>query len=325
MTDNKNDKVVKSTKNKPTTSISKHNPNTSLNPLFDIDAIERFAESVKTSKLAKSFQKKDKDGNPLPVETADIVAAISLGMDMGLAPAAALSMGKKLNANSYFSVLRGRELGLGAISSMSKIYVIPTNNGDVITLDVGLITKCILDSGTEMHYIRDYEPTPLFADVKSGDILGHKYLFYNDDGTFKDDSFFILRKNTPAEDTQKANDEGKIIITKVGITYVTSLRLVRKSNNIDKVFHYSIQDAIDAELHEGFHSKHKDAKGNRIWISGRDNWNKNPQTMLRNRPTSIGGRIVAADLIQGGYSMDETMEILNVDTPEEVINLAEEV
>ncbi len=299
--------------------IIKHSiANSSIVLLPDISKIEEFANAVKNSSLADAFKKKNKDGQ-MVVDIADIVAAVSLGNDMGITPAASLLLGRKLNANSYFSVLRGRELGLNPITSMSKIYVISTTNGDILALDVGLIAKAILDSGTKMEYIRDFEPTFTYKDIITNKYLGHKWLLSNEDGTLNEQYFLYINNVTPQEDVKKANADGKMIIAQTGITNVTSLRLIRNSNNINKIFHYSLQDATDAGLYMGYSSSLLDVKTKKaIYIKGRDNWNKHPVTMLRNRVTSIGGRIIVADLIQGGYSMDEAMELANVDTKDDL-------
>ena len=41
--------------------------------------------------------------------------------------------------------------------------------------------------------------------------------------------------------------------------------------------------------------------------------------MLRNRVISITGRIVVADRLQGSYSHEESMEIINVQTENQLI------
>ncbi len=303
-------------KTKISTSLSKSNQ-----LLPDLQQIEQFANSVKNSAMAKAFEHKGKDGK-MVVDVGDIIAAVTLGWDMGISPPAALMLGRKLNANSYFSVLRGKELGLDAITSMSKIYIIPTQNGDIIALDVSIITKAIIDSGTEIHYIRTSAPTPTYTEIKSGRYLGHKYMFTDKDDKIKDD-YFIYVKGVNDNDVKEANGQGKIILIQSGITHVTSVRLIRKSHNIDETFHYSLQEATDAGLYRGFHSSLIDSKTkNPLYITGRDNWNNHPFTMLRNRITSIGGRIVVADKLQGSYSKEEVMEIVNVQTEDELQTLA---
>jgi len=312
--ENNNTKVIK--KNEVVSSPATTIPQKDVLP--NLQQIELFAEKIKHSTMAKPFEHKDKDGNVI-VDTGDIIAAITLGWDMGISPAASIMLGRKLNANSYFSVLRGKELGLNAITSMSKIYVISTKNSDILALDVGIITKAILDSGTEMHYIRDYAPAITYKDLLTGKYLGHKWLFTDDNDNLRDDYFIYIKGVTTDDEVKKANDDGKIILIKHGITFVSSLRLIRKSNNIDKTFHYSLQDATDAGLYNGYHSSLIDSNTKKpLYIKGRDNWNNHPATMLRNRVTSIGGRIVVADMLQGAYSKEEAMEIVDVNSEEEL-------
>jgi hypothetical protein len=282
---------------------------TNTNSLVNLDAITVLASQVKTSPFAKDFR--DEDGN---VDEGAIIANMVLGHEMGLAPMASLMLGKKLNANSYFSVLRGKELGLDPVTSISKVYNIPTSNGSVIALAVDIIIAKILESGTSFSYIRDNKPTPMYKTL-NGQYIGHRYIVFNDDGNL-DDSFFLYIKGvTSTEDLTNAKNTGKTIIYESGITHVSSVRFIRKSNNIDIVVHYSIQEAIDAGLYNGFHSSLKAQNGkDPLWIKGKANWNAHPATHLRHRPLSIGGRIVVADKLLGSYSVEEVIEIIDSET-----------
>ena len=137
-------------------------------------------------------------------------------------------------------------------------------------------------------------------------------------------NFFLYVKDiTSVDETKKANQDGKIIIKQSGITNVSSVRLVRKSNDSDITINYSLQEAIDAELYMGYHSKLKDSKGNPIYVKGKGNWNNHPATHLRHRPLSIGGRIIAADALMGAYSIEEAIEIMNIDSVQTEKDLVE--
>jgi len=277
------------------------------NVLVNLDAITKLANSVKTSPFAKDFRNENGD-----VDEGAIISNMALGIEMGLSPVASLMLGKRLNANAYFSVLRGRELGLDPISSISKVYNISTSNGNVIALAVDIIIAKILESGTEIHYIRDFKPTPMYKSL-TGQYLGHKYLLFDDEGKLDEDFFLYVKDVTTKEELLEAQKQGKTIIYQSGITNVSTVRLVRKSNNIDKTFTYSLQEAIDAGLYNGFHSSLLDTKGKPLYMKGKSNWNNHPQTHLRHRPLSIGGRIVVADYLMGNYSIDEAIEIINDD------------
>lgn len=284
--------------------------NTAIQPA-DFNYIKKLAGNIVNSPLADPFKTKDKDGNIVVSEGA-IIANMVLGAELGLSPVASLTLGKKLNANSYLSVLRGRELGLDSVSSMSKIYHIPNKNGSVIALAVDIIIAKILESGTSFNYIRDNEPTPMYKDL-TGKYIGHKWLLFNDDNKIKDGFYLYQEGVSSKEELNDAKKRGDTIVYQFGITNVTSVRFIRKSNNIDMVVHYSLQEAIDAKLYRGFHSVLLDDKGKPLYVKGKDNWNNHPATHLRHRPLSIGGRIVAADLLMGNYSVEEAIEIINKD------------
>ena len=277
----------------------------------EFEYIKQLATSIVNSPLADPFKTKDKDGN-ITVSEGAIIANMVLGHELGLSPVASLTLGKQLNANSYLSVLRGRELGIDSVSSMSKIYHIPTKNGNVIALAVDIIVAKILGSGTSFNYIRDNEPTPMYKSL-TGEYIGHKWLIVDDETNKLKDGFYLYQKGvTTKEDLNKAQLRGDTIIYQTGLTNVTSVRFIRKSNNIDMVVHYSLQEAIDAKLYRGFHSTLTE-NGKPVYVQGKDNWNNHPATHLRHRPLSIGGRIVVADLLMGNYSIDEVIEIIDSD------------
>lgn len=259
--------------------------------------------------LSEHIAKSKKYGE---LEASDALAAMILGNEMGLTPMASCLLGKKLNANSYFAVLRGRELGLDPVTSISKVYVIPTSNGDVLSLAVDIIIAKILESGTIFNYIRDNEPTPTYKSME-GKYIGHRWLISDEAGNIKPQFYLFIKDVSTKADLDGAKRAGKIIIFQSGITNVTSVNFVRKSHSIEMVVHYSIQEAIDAGLFNGFHSVNIDAAGKPLWIKGKSNWNNHPATHLRHRPMAIGGRIVVADILAGSYLPQEVIEILDKD------------
>lgn len=287
--------------------------------------IELLADRIADSEAAKPFRKVDEDGKYImnedgtfKVSKGDIISNMTIGYELGLSHMGSLMLGTTLNANSFFSVLRGRALGLDPITSISKIYNISTKNGNVLSLAVDIISATILKSGTKMTYVRDAQTLPTYYTIE-GKYIGHKYQIFENNVLGSDyylvKSLESLNDDTTLQSTKAAMAEGKIIIYVKGTTKVTSLRLVRKLNNgetIDNTFHYSLQQATDAGLYQGYHTVLIE-KGKPKVMEGRGNWNNHPETMLRNRVTSIGGRIVVADLLQGSYSHEEAAEIVEVE------------
>ncbi len=291
-----------------------------------MDTFDKFAEYIINSEYRKPFEKtiKDEDGKPVViVDKADIISCLMLGNELGITPMASIALGKRLNAKSYFSVVKGRSLGLDPITSINKIYNISTSNGDIQSLAVDIITKTILDSGCSLDIIRDYEMVPTYIVLSTTPntpktYVGHKYNVFGTDGVINP-QYFIVTRNSKPEEVGNAMDTGCILLQQYGYTYVTSVKCVRPKKQIDVTIHYSLQEATDAGLYKGFHSTDVDQNGKSIYVTGRSNWNSHPATMLRNRSISIIGRIVVADKLQGGYSHEESMEILNVQTEEQLI------
>lgn len=297
-----------------------------LDPFLDFDKIRDVAIAISKSELAKPFMKPGQT----EADPADIIGAISIGLEIGIPPMAAVSLGKTLNAKSYLSVLKGKSMGIDPITSITKIHNISTKNGDILYTSVDIISKMFLDTGTRVKFLRDYEATPKYFTMNDDatiSYVGHKWKIYNEDGTVKP-GFFIFEKDIhKATDVNEAKKQGLLVVFRgSGITYVTSIHFVRPDKNIDEVFHYSTQEATDAGLFRGYHSYMVTQKGDKfvpMFIEGKLNWNDNTPQMLRNRCISIPGRIFVADKLQGIYTEDEARDMgdVNIDPIQE----AEEV
>lgn len=291
----------------------------------DLDRITKFVDAIFNSKtFNKGFLVKNEDTGKMEVDRDSIIACVILGDEMGIKPAAAIMLGNKLNRDSYFSVIKGRSLGIDPITSISKIYNITTQAGTIQSLAVDLITKAMLDAGCKLDYVRDFAFTPIYRTLADKLYVGHYYNICESEGDINP-KYFVYSKDVPVNELQEAIKEGKIVITNCGYTHVTSLRVSRKNRDFDNIFHYSLQDAIEAGLYKGYSQTSFDAKGNPIYVTGRSNWNSHPAVMTRNRVNSIAGRIAVADILQGTYSHEEAMEIINVSKEEDLISPHEEV
>lgn len=279
-----------------------------LDPIRDFKQIQEFALAIVDSDTANVFKKPGAE----KADVADVIGAISIGLEIGIPPMSAISLGKTLNAKSYLSVLKGKSMGIDPITSIAKIHNIETGNGSVLYTSVDLISKAILDSGTTMKIIRDYEPTPMYYDLASNAYLGHHWKIFDRNNIIKP-LYFLWKEGVDKNDVKKAIDEGKIIIRQSKqFTYVTTIHFVRKAKGIDEEFSYSTQEAIDAELLNGFHSWKLTQNGDKqtpFWVKGKLNWNNNTPQMLRNRCISIPGRIIVADILQGIYTEDEVVDM----------------
>lgn len=281
--------------------------NNDVNFIKQLEEAEKIADYIAGSAtFAKPFEEKviDPVSNELveiKVNKNDIIAAILLGNSIGLKPMEAIILGKKLNANSYFSVLKGKSLGLDAVSSLSQISVIGTGNGDVYHTGVQTITKCMLDAGCTFEYTEDYVPVYKYIDTKSN--VGYD--------EYDAETMFEVTSSTKAAELQVAMTAGKKTVRRTLVDRRTTIVVNRPEKNIkDLTISYTLQQATDAGLYKGYHSEDKDEQGKPLYVKGKANWNNHPATMLRNRPTSIAGRIAVADKLNSIYLYDEIEEIV---------------
>lgn len=277
--------------------------------LPDLSLVNSYIDSVIDSKLVTGFERPDpNDPKKKIVDRSDIFTAIVLGMEMNISPAGSLLLGSKLNKNSYFSAIRGKEIGMGATSAINNIHTIDTANGKIQSLGVNAINMCLNKGGVELDILADYQPSAIYVDAYTKRYVGHALQLFGAKPTV----FVFQDKIHTKEEVQKAKDKGLLIVERVNsFTYATSIKFTRPSTNTTITITYCLQEAIDAELFRGFHSTLVDKDGKPLYIKGKSNWNNHPAVMLRNRPLSIGGRIIVADLMQGGYSQDEVVDMVN--------------
>ncbi len=287
-------------------------PSTNSYGLPDITEMEVFVDSIMTSSLAKSFEKVNPKTKVKEVNRGDIISSIILAKDMGIGIGGALVLGKQLDANSYYSALKGKAMGMDAISSINNIHTFEAGGKKVQSIGINAINMVLMRSNVKVTVLRDYLPTVQYREAYTNAYVGHHWQLFP---AGRESSVFVFNdKIHKKEDVQAAKDAGKIIVVRdPNFTYVTTIEFYRKSNDMTLTISYSLQEAIDAELHVGYHSTLLDAKSNPFYIKGKSNWNNHPSTLLRNRPISIGARIIVGDGLQGIYSNDEVLDMMNVE------------
>lgn len=291
-----------------------------LNSLIQsLEDAERIAEYIVNSDtFGIAFEQKvvlkDKDGVPKLDKNnkeiyttiknkADVISAIILGSELGITPIAAITLGKKLDSKAYTKVLRGKKLGLDPMTAMDLIHIIDTQNGPVVSTGVHVISGVLLKNNIKFKYSKDFSPVYGYIDMTSS-----KSVEYNES------THYLVTKDTTTEDIQKAKKEGKSFVKRKIIDRETICELYRDGYE-PVIIKYTLQDAINAELYKGITDEGKEVKG-------KPNWNNHPATMLRNRTLTIGGRLIAADYLDGMYSNEEAQEFTNYDI---VDNTSEEV
>ena len=280
------------------------------NPADVLSFAESLVDRVIDSSFAENFMKTDTEGVDT-INKADIINAIVLGHEMGIPPVASLALGRKLDINKYFSMIRGKAMGLDLTTSMTKLHTVEVDDKVSVSADVSLVNKCVLDAGVTTEVIRDARVVPMYVDAIDGIYVGHKYdIFDNNDIVYDEFHIIIGTSDTAIEAGKEAMRSGKIVLKRQGITKVTTIKFIRPSPKMTLTISYSIQQAINAGLMRGFKNNGVDDDGKQIWVKGRTQWKNHPETMLRNRALSIGGRIIAADKLQGIYSSEEALDMI---------------
>jgi len=246
------------------------------------DSLQKYAELIMKSK-AYNKQLESVD---------DVMNAIIIGREIGISPMTAIMLGKKLNANKVFSVIKGRGMGIDPITAIENIHIIPTSNGDVSVTGVHIISSQLVKAGVKLEILEDYTPLYKYIDAK-----GQRYDI--DLVNSRPEKFHI--------NGTSGDSEGKTVVALGNnpSTYQTTIRFTRKLNSgLENVISisYNLEQATIAGLYKGKHP----ITG--VEVNGKGNWNENPATMLRNRCISLGGRIIASDYLQGVYEFSEIIK-----------------
>lgn len=245
---------------------------------------------------------KDENGEIIEVvNKGDIVACMVLGNEMGISPMGSISLGKQLNANAYKKAMRGKSLGLDPMTAMSVVYIIPSSNGDVFTTGIHVISQALINCKTKIDILQDFATTNIYYVLEAG-VRTDIYLTEEEYQNNLDKYYNVIEGISTKEVLRSKLEEGCTLVSKKA-TKITTVRLTRKQETI--TVSYTLQDAIDAGLYKGIAS-------DKSIVKGKDNWNSNPATMLRNRCITIPGRIIASDVLHNTYLHDE-MDIINQD------------
>lgn len=268
---------------------------------IQLEIANKFVDYVMNSSLKANFETRDDQGNKV-VNPNDIINCIMLGMELGLRPLSAITYGRNLNGNGYISIKRGRELGLDDVAAMQNIHVWQGRDKLIVYTGVHIITKVLIDNGVKIDIIEDAVPLYKYKDLK---ITNKMY------DEFNSDTMFIVTNNTDKEDLKKALAENKTPVNAVKYDVRTTVKLTRPSKNQEISISYSLKQATNAGLYKGINDDGEK-------VDGKTNWNNHPETHLRGRCITIGGRIIAADKLNGIYSPDEASEVKEAKIIEDV-------
>lgn len=194
------------------------------------------------------------------------------------------------------AILFGQELGLTPMVSVNNIYPI----GGKATLGVHLINSLLTKAGITMEIIRDYDPCVDFV-MKAEDgkavcldkDTGAEMKRGEDGKSPKGSVPVFLRQGFADEPAKDHEVKGKRVTN-----FKTVLKFTRLVRRLDGGF-------VETSVVSSFSFQEANVAG----LLSNPAWQKYPKTMTMNRAISIGGRLIADDILMG---FPETTEYADV-------------
>ena len=291
--------------------VTKHEPTkgSSYLNLSRIRELEDVVEAFKDSTLASQFIEKQyprgEDGNidtsAVPTEyfnKADMVMCLALGEELGISPVVALSYGKGLNLKSVKKIEKGKKLGIDYATALEQVYIWGEGSKEIIYTSIHIVNTSLTNAGVSREIIQDGTKPVIYC----RDLITSNIIPFNPE-IHKDIIISNLKKNEQDEVLKALKDNGYVGVTKFNTPIYTAEVKLTRYNRISKKeesisIPYSSQQAIDAGLLKGVKTDGTESKG-------KDNWNAHPSTHLLKMSIMIGGRIIAADILNGVYTPDE--------------------
>ena len=282
----------------------------SIAVIKNLEEIDKMVDSVANSVLGDPFRVKGSDGK-MTVNRADIVANIIMGHELGLAPMNSVALGRKLNLDTYLSVIKGKTLGVDPITAMDKIW----NIKGMITAHTDIICKVMLDNGVYWETVENF--VPVYAYLHGSRVMSNDECLDSND--ILKDKFVIIYPTTTADDIKKIIASNKVPITKKEITRRTTIKFTRPDKHLTKTDSMTLQEAPDEGVYVGYHSTLVGNDNRPLYVKGSDGWNKHPVIRLEGRLLARNGRKLVADKLTGVYDVSEIpadSKLINIDYEE---------
>ncbi len=255
---------------------------------------QEIAEWVYSSTYRRNFITIN-DKNEEEVNIEDITYCILFGAELGISAMKSIMLGRELNKNSYFAIQRGRAMNLDETTALQNIHAFQGKNGKtLIYTGVHIVNKCILDAGVDIEWINDYDTIYKYFNPKGEEV---------DINNKSESDYYIVTKDSKPEHLHSAVSSGKLVLTRKIDKLTAAIGKRKGRTNVTIKFYLS--EAIEAGLYRGVNSFGEQ-------VDGKDNWNKYPNRMMRNRVLIYIGRELASDKLYDTYLPDEA-KVINPD------------
>lgn len=270
--------------------------------------IELLVDKLKDSALASQFidkkYEKNEDGSIIEsseiliFNRADMIMCLGLGAELGMSPFVALSYGKSLNLTSIKKIEKGKKMGLDYNTSLEQIYVWGSGSKEIVYTSIHIVNAVLTRAGVKREIIQDGTvPHYYCTEIASGKSI-----------EFDTSIHYEVPRGLPAAQLKQVieaikNDKQLIPVYKdTTPTFIGEVKLSRFNKFLKEVetvsLPYSSKQAIEAGLYRGINSDGEVVKG-------KDNWNAHVATHLLKMSIMNGGRMIAADYLQGIYDESE--------------------
>lgn len=220
------------------------------------------------------------------ISKSKMITAIAVGMELGLSPQLALTMGGRLTPETVFSVIKGRELGLALTHAMQNIVTYTNKEGKITNIiDVKAIHTLLAMHNVKERIIEDYVPDYNYY-TSDGQYVP-KEMFSTSDGIIAA-HIFVYDSCVDPKLLQAAVEEGKTLLERRFENHFKTTVELERDGRIVR-YTYSTKDAFQA----GFMTK--------------DVYANHTRKMLFKQAIHAAAEIIGGDILQGCVTPEQIM------------------
>jgi hypothetical protein len=278
--------------------------------------------------------------NPRIKTKSEAITAMALGYEMGLNFITSLKLAGKFTENNVLAALKGKSMGIDAITSINNIHPIETKAGLVFKTGVHIIQSQLDKASIKVEIVEDFKPSFLYYTIKNNvlftqiDIDANPSLFtvITDAKTIKRLGFYysmltaepnvkksikdkllglgFINEEEELTDTELINNTVLIYKSDAPVDRITTIAMTNPKSQVKHVLSTSLQDAIDAGLMKG-------VKRDGDISNGKNNWTSHPKTMLKNFTTSTLAPVACGNTVMDLYDESQVGHLSNDTVVEE--------
>lgn len=225
------------------------------------------------------------------VSKSKMITAITVGMELGLSPQLALTMGNRLTPETVFSVIKGKELGLPLTHAMQNIVTYTNKDGKITNIiDIHAVRTVLIKNKIIEEVVEDMVPVYEYFSTE-GSLIPFDMISKN--GKIHEHIFIFDPYVNPTDLNNAVSNNRVIVERRFNGNYRTTVKLTREDRSV--TYSYTVEEA----LRSGFIGNDK-----------KDVYEKHIRKMLHKQALHGAANIIAGDLIQGGYTKEQALSFI---------------